>query len=199
MLPSATYEPDYLDRILPKLPHEQEYSQEVDSEEPPIKLTGYAMDVWKGGHPVIEDGQIDRSDSLYKIGVTLYEAGLRRPALVPALKERDEALGYQKYAERSDDREYHRIVGKLESGEAIPLENLEPGFDPFLTGPQLADIAPERTEWIIDRLVPEEAITLLSGKMKDSGKTTLLTNAAIKVINGEDFMGQPVKQARSYI
>ncbi|MCA1729987.1 MAG: AAA family ATPase, partial [Actinobacteria bacterium] len=195
MLPSS-YDPDYLERALPQLVPEQEYSYEFDSEEPPVKLIGYALEVWNGEHPVIEDGQIDRSKTMYKIGAVLYEAGLRGPALVSALKERDEALEYRKYAERGDEREYERIVSKLKAGEVVPETNIEPDFDPFLTGPQLAANTPEYTEWVIGRLIPEGSVTLFSGKMKDGGKTTFLTNAAIKVINGEDFMGQPVKQGK---
>ena len=84
--------------------------------EPPVELMPEALKVWRGEKPKAKHtGEIDRSGSLVKVGRILYDAGVTRSALVAALAERDEALGWRKYTGRADaDIRYHEIVDELE-------------------------------------------------------------------------------------
>ena len=74
------------------------------------------MKVWRGEKPKAKDtGEVDRSASLMKIGRTIYDAGATRRTVAEALKERDLALGWKCYTNRSDaDKQYQNIADKLE-------------------------------------------------------------------------------------
>jgi hypothetical protein len=74
------------------------------------------LKVWRGEKPKAKDtGEVDRSASLMKIGRTIYDAGATRRTVAEALKERDLALGWKCYTNRSDaDKQYQNIADKLE-------------------------------------------------------------------------------------
>ncbi len=110
------WDPEVLDQAIPQLP-ETKHNGRGAGDEPPVELGPEALKVWRGERPKMKDGdQLDRSGTLVKIGRVLYDAGATRPAIVAALAERDEALGYRKYAGRHDaDTRYHEIVDELES------------------------------------------------------------------------------------
>jgi hypothetical protein len=107
--------------IVENLPPEPEGSSPGDRPgeawgEPPVKLGQAALRVWRGEDPkTTETGEIDRSGSLLKIGRVLFDAGATRAAIVPALAERDETLGWRKYTgRRNADEQYHKIMDVLE-------------------------------------------------------------------------------------
>ena len=81
---------------------------------PPVRLSGKALDIYEGRSPIASDSGVDRSATIMQIASVLYNAGLERSALVPALEERDRTLGFDKYLSRPS--EYDRIVDKLEAG-----------------------------------------------------------------------------------
>lgn len=86
MLPKY-YEPESLDRVLPRLPEQvKEVNLKTDEGEPPVQLDEAGKEIWEGKWPAFkEDGAIDTSETLYKIGCVLADAGLRRvrsPALL---------------------------------------------------------------------------------------------------------------------
>ncbi len=88
------------------------------SEEPPVTLNDYGMDVWLGKNPKLkDDGTVDRSASLLPIGRVLLDGGAPRSTIVKALRERDGFLGWDKYTDRKSDKEYERIVDKLEESD----------------------------------------------------------------------------------
>lgn len=62
---------------------------------------------------------------------------------------------------------------------------------PFRTGRELAAETPDTVEWIAAPWAARGAITEFDGKLKASGKTTLLTHLAHAVIHGTPFLGQP--------
>lgn len=109
------WDPEVLDQAIPQLPEPERNGRRTGGE-PPVELGPEASKVWRGERPKVrDDGQLDRSGTLVKMGRVLYDAGATRPAIVAALAERDEALGYRKYAGRSDaDTRYHEIVDELE-------------------------------------------------------------------------------------
>lgn len=81
---------------------------------PPVALSGKALEIYEGRTPILGDGGVDRSATLMQIASVLFNAGLQRPALVPALEERDRTLSFEKFIQRP--QEYDRIVDKLEAG-----------------------------------------------------------------------------------
>jgi hypothetical protein len=118
---SHTYSAGELDRTLPPLPVANGHTQVDDRDdqaEPPVALGPEALKVWRGEKPKAKDtGEVDRSASLMKIGRTIYDAGATRRTVVEALKERDLALGWECYTNRSDaDKQYWNIADKLEVG-----------------------------------------------------------------------------------
>ena len=113
---ARAWDPEVIDQAIPELPKAAGNGHRNAGGEPPVELRPDALLVWRGENPKVkEGGGIDRSGSLVKIGRTLYDAGATRPAIVAALAERDEALGWCKYTGRRDaDDRYHEIVGELE-------------------------------------------------------------------------------------
>ena len=109
------WDPEVIDQAIPELPKAIP-NADSQTDTPPLALDAGSRRVWYGKEPKLkDDGQIDRSGSLVKIGRVLYDAGGERPLIVQALRERDEALGWQKYAGRHDaDQRYHEIMDELE-------------------------------------------------------------------------------------
>lgn len=118
------FDPDELERTLPPAPPRGERTTRAEGtdagDEPPIVLDAYGLEVWQGRRPawkrdnrkrIIEPHVTDISDTLYKIGATLHEAGLMPRANAAALAERDRTLEYNKYVDRPD--EYDRIAEKF--------------------------------------------------------------------------------------
>jgi len=112
---ARAWDPEVIDQAIPPLP-EAARGDASNSGEPPVQLGPEGLKVWRGEKPKAkDDGQLDRSGSLVKIGRELYDAGATRPAIVVALAERDEALGWRKYTGRADAAtRYHEIVDELE-------------------------------------------------------------------------------------
>jgi putative DNA primase/helicase len=111
------WDPEVIDQAIPDLPKAIPNTNGGRSTaEPPVELMPEALKVWRGEKPKAKHtGEIDRSGSLVKVGRILYDAGATRSALVAALAERDEALGWRKYTGRADaDIRYHEIVDELE-------------------------------------------------------------------------------------
>jgi hypothetical protein len=110
------WDPEVIDQAIPELPKAVPTSNGSSAVEPPVELGSEALKVWRGEKPKAKDtGELDRSGSLVKIGRVLYDAGATRPAIVAALTERDQALGWSKYTGRHDaEQRYHEIVDELE-------------------------------------------------------------------------------------
>jgi P4 family phage/plasmid primase-like protien len=113
----GAWDPEVIDQAIPLLPEQARNGHHDAEGEPPVELDPEARKVWQGERPKLKDtGAIDRSSSLVKIGRALYDAGATRPAIVASLAERDQALGWRKYAGRHDaEARYHEIVDELES------------------------------------------------------------------------------------
>ena len=112
-----SYSAAELDKFLPS-PEKQSYEyQPDDEEEPPVALSPEALKVWRGEAPKLKDtGEIDRSATLLHIGRVLFDAGANRRVVVEGVRERDKALGFNKYSGNRDggQREYERIWKKLQ-------------------------------------------------------------------------------------
>jgi hypothetical protein len=100
-----------------------EIPPEASKDAPPVILSAIGGDIWYGRAAVdSKDGRvraidqvssIDRSETLFQLGIKLSKANASYHTIVDALAERDEALGYDKYTDRKDELEYHRIAEKV--------------------------------------------------------------------------------------
>ena len=94
-----------------------------ESDGPPVTLTEEGIRWWNGELVVKTDGtvgkrvsdteEIDRSTTLFHLAMALRDSNASRVTIETALAERDAALGYHKYTERTDKREYRRIAEKV--------------------------------------------------------------------------------------
>lgn len=116
-----SWDPEELERILPKVPpggkgtKPRARHRRQSRLEPPVPLTGDDLRTWHGELPVLrEDGDVDRSRSLFAMGAVLARRGVQPADIVKALAERDQSLGWEKYTDRADaEVQYGRIVDKL--------------------------------------------------------------------------------------
>ena len=120
------WDPEVIDQAIPDLPEPTRNGHHnggpVAAGVPPVELGPAALAVYRGERPKTKaGGGIDRSGSLVHVGRVLYDAGATRPAIVAALAERDEALGWRKYTARRDaESRYHEIVDELERNGRNP-------------------------------------------------------------------------------
>ena len=144
------------------------------------------------------DGHIDRSDSLFFIGLALAEGGATEGAIVAALEERDTAHGWHKFSDRRDDREYARIAEKavahVVEKERAPRLLIRP-FDVdkraasassdstaamrIMTAGELLALELPEPRHVVAGVVPE-GLTLVGGKSK-IGKSWLTLGESIAV------------------
>lgn len=65
---------------------------------------------------------------------------------------------------------------------------------PFKTAKEIAESTPQNTDWIVSGYLPRGGITEIDGKIKASGKTTLIAAIVHSIVTGADFLGMKVKQ-----
>lgn len=94
----------------------------MDGDEPPVPLSEDGLDRWYSRKVELKPDQtVDRSESLYWIGVELALAGADEPTIMGALKNRDLALGWHKFARRADQAQrYGEIAEKAIDYASIP-------------------------------------------------------------------------------
>jgi hypothetical protein len=164
---SQAWDPEVIDQAIPELPKVVPNGNGGEaSEEPPIELGPEARKVWRGEKPKAKNnGGIDRSGSLLKIGRVVYNAGGKRALIVQALRERDEALGWRKYTGRADaEQRYHEIVDELERNGRNDRTKVtvggRDGRDEFpkivVNNRQLPDVTAEAIEALAARNDPPE-------------------------------------------
>ncbi len=71
--------------------------------------------------------------------------------------------------------------------KVVPAERVRATF---MTARAIAETAPEEPDWVTKGLVAAGAITELVGKVKTSGKTTLMTEMCSAILAGRPFAGQ---------
>jgi hypothetical protein len=77
----------------------------------------------------------------------------------------------------------------------VPAEPaVPPKALPFKTARAIAESTPEHVDWIAEPWLARGAITEFDGKIKSSGKTTLLMKMCRKILDGEPFMDKPTTQ-----
>ena len=191
-----------LDEALPEIEERREPQSRDRSGDPPVLLDERALQVWRGEDPKLkEDGTVDRSSTLVKVGRVLYDAGANRPVIEAALEERDRALGYNKYTGRRDALEcYVGVVDELEENGRNPrlvsgaykqngcagvaesaAEASEGGW-----GVLLSEVRPERVRWLWDRRIALGKLNLVDGD-PGTGKSAATTDLAARVSVGKPW------------
>jgi hypothetical protein len=82
---------------------------------PPVRLGPKGMGWWSGSQYCSKQGgEVDRSETLFTIGLCLASRGAPEDVVAAAVADRDRVLGYNKYSNRPDggDLEYRRIAAK---------------------------------------------------------------------------------------
>jgi hypothetical protein len=89
---------------------------------PPVRLHGDALTRWRGELVEHKDaGELDRSNSLFFLGLALAEANATAPTITRALTDRDDALGWRKYTGRGDAAQrYGEISAKAVAYATAP-------------------------------------------------------------------------------
>ncbi len=154
------YEPEELIRGLPGPPETgtDDTDLSLPEDEPPVQLTGRALQVWRGERPVLKDdgGTIDRSRTLYGMGCVLDDAGASKSAVAVAVAERDRTLGYGAYTDR--EIEYRRIAKN--AAERDPEEKAGSAVERLLEEVEAADKA-EANDFFWDRVKEHAALASL--------------------------------------
>jgi hypothetical protein len=113
--------------------------------QPTVRLRSTAMKWWTGEKFSESPNGIDRSATLYMIGLALASANASTGMIVDALAERDVTLGYNKYSGRKDAAtQYMTIAHKAIAAQSHSME-------PYTNGSSPAS-APENE--IEERVVP---------------------------------------------
>src|SRR5215207_9727904 len=120
--PERAYAPAELGMLFAPLSRNGHQADTDSTGAAPVALDAERMKVWYGAKPKFKaDGRVDRSASLVKIGRVLYDVGANRAVIADALRERDAALGWRCYTDRSDaDVRYEEIVNELEKSGRNP-------------------------------------------------------------------------------
>lgn len=66
----------------------------------------------------------------------------------------------------------------------------------YRTPLEIAAITSEQPDWLVRGFVALGAITEIDGKVKSSGKTTLVTHLVAAVLDGEPFLGMPTMRTK---
>jgi P4 family phage/plasmid primase-like protien len=183
-LDEVVHDAGVLDRLLPLLSEAAKHGHLNNgvTDEPPVDLSPEALKVWQGERfKTKDDGTVDRSTSLMKIGRVLYDAGASGRVVADALRERDHTLGWECYTNRSDaDKQYQAIVGVLERegrNQSIPI-NLN-GSDHKTAGKPTTPTHDElRDRWISDN--PYHAHGLGDWRRYEAGIWPAVSETAIK-------------------
>lgn len=180
-----------------------------DEDAPPVDLRGDALERWYGRlFEARADGGVDRSYSLWWLAVVLLEAGCRPRFVEQLLAERDDALGWRKFTNRTDAAARYRIIveralesqgpGHVGSSKTRTQKPPTPEPEPaeWVTAAELKEVEDEEVTWYAHGLLGAGLITELDGKAKQSGKTTLVLAMAYAILHGEEFLGQPTQYSR---
>ena len=91
--------------------------------EPPVRLSHRGLERWDG--TLVErrpDGSVDRSRSLFLVGLCLAEAGATTHTVAEAVAERDAALGWAKFSGRRDADAQYRVIAEKVVAHALKRE-----------------------------------------------------------------------------
>jgi hypothetical protein len=169
----------------------------IDEDEPPVRLSEYALSVWRGERPKVKpDGKTDRSVTLYKIACELAKAGMSAKGIRSAIAERDAALGFRKYLDRPNERaerEYARLaVNATREAGGIPDTGTLKAAEVFSAADLMKRKLPP-VRWAVPDILPE-GVNILAGKPK-IGKSWIALDLCLSIAQGgEAFHAVPVER-----
>lgn len=169
----------------------------IDESEPPVRLSEYALSIWRGDRPKRgPGGSVDRSGTLYKICCELAKAGATAKAIRNAAAERDAALGFRKYLDRTDEQAERRYtdlaVGALEKVGAEDSRKRDPKTPQVVSAADLMQKEFEPLKWVVPDILPE-GVSLLVGKAK-IGKSWMGLGLGVGVAKGSEVFGKAVEK-----
>lgn len=185
----------------------------------PPELTGDALARWCGDTVTLkEDGTVDRSLSLWAIGRDLAKAGASLETIASELRDRDVALGWNKYVGRRDSLTRYVVIAQRALEDKPPARLTGRTGRKVVDDPTPEEIEEERykfvvrsaveflsaefpvIEWIVPGLLREQGIV---GNFGGPGslKTYFATQLALTVALGPPrmFLDFEVKRARVLI
>lgn len=166
-------------------------SVSFDADEPPVRLSDEDLDIWHGRSVIQKpDGNIDRSDSLWRIARVLTNNGASPHVVAAALAERDMTLGWRCYTDRSDAAtQYWNAAtkeGPVTQPKRVRLKPDEvdtPAVREFIIT-NLGTVMPERVDWLWQHKVALGKLTLLDGD-PDLGKSLITLDLAARLSRGK--------------
>lgn len=184
------------------------------ADDPPVVLSPAALQWWTGARSArAGNGTVDRSETLYAIGVQLARAGASGSAIVEALRGRDRALNLHKYSGRDDGgtAEYAGIARAAlaarvtDSGDRNGTHNgvysqgateraqlgAQPGSPRFrvLSAQEVLSAPPP--QYLISGYLIRGTIGVVYGP-SGHGKSFLVLDWLLRVCTGMSFAGRPV-------
>lgn len=172
-----------------------------DADVPPVELRGEALERWHGRlFDAKPDGSVNRSDSLWHIAVCLIDAGCSPKFTEQLLAERDFALGWTKFSNRTDaTTRYRIIVDRAVAGQGPGRARVkgkktgQRNLDLFMTAAEIAELEEEEIRWYWFGGLGSGLLTELDGKVKQAGKSTLLGALCRCILEGDFWLGQPTR------
>jgi hypothetical protein len=165
---------------------------------PPVVLQGDALERWYGRvFDVKPNGKRDRSYSLWRLATVLLDAGCMPGFVEQLIRERDSALGWTAFTNRSDaTTRYRIIVARAVAGNGpgrVRRKGTRERAGPaeWLSAAAVKALEDETITWYAFGLLGAGLSTELDGKAKQAGKTTLVLALAYCILHGEEFLGQP--------
>ncbi len=123
--------PDWAREELTRAQGPVKQPMKTDANDPPVRLSTTGLRLWRGELVVnhagaqaeAAAGDVDRSNTLFHIGIELNKAGAMPSTIVTALHDRDMALGFNKYSDRRNGHDlsaYQAIAAKVTQDARIP-------------------------------------------------------------------------------
>lgn len=138
-----------------------------------------------------------RNDTLVRLAGHLRKQGLSADVIRLALLKHNEEVCMPPLPEE----EVYRIANQADGWERgtdnsdQDLPDANRLLSQFVRPEDWLDIPEPPMEWIIEDLLAEDSLTMLSAYPKE-GKSTFARHLAVAVAKGEDFLGRPTKQGK---
>ena len=164
---------------------------------PPVRLRPTAMEWWEGKKTRRGPEGIDRSETLYQIGIFLARANASATVIAYALAERDTTLGYAKFSDRKDaairytemaeraiaaqSRDDEPSSGGSNGNRNKEADSTEPVYQ--LQVFDAMDIDPRPVGWLWQNRIPAGKFSILAGD-PGLGKSYLTLDLAARISVG---------------
>jgi len=175
-----------LEKLLPLVSKQEAAKVELDPNEPPMRLSRKAQELWFGSNSIKKsDGKTtDRSETLWAIAMELAKMGLTVPWIAKALQERDMSLSFNKFVDRP--AQYKEIAVKV----IAELSKPENSVALFRSSKEINENPSPDPEWLVDNLFLVGQIGLIGGPTY-AGKSLFAMDVAVSLATGTNVVGHP--------